>query len=65
MGCSNSKNTPTVCNSIKSCIRGKSKVDQEKAVVAVRASIKEVFNLFMIIDYLQLKDLVKVGRVSR
>ena len=30
-----------------------------------KASIKEVFNLFLIIDYLPLKDLVKIGQVSR
>ena len=28
-------------------------------------SIKEVFNLFLIIDYLPMRDLIRLGRASR
>jgi len=30
-----------------------------------KLSIKEVYNLFLILDYLPLRDLIRLGRVSR
>ena len=63
MGCAESK-----C--LKSCIRALERArvrvsakDLDKELY--KASIKEVFNLFLIIDYLPLKDLVRIGQVSR
>ena len=33
--------------------------------LARKLSIKEVYNLFIILDYLPLHDLIRLGRVSR
>ena len=33
--------------------------------LARKQSIKEVYNLFLILDYLPLRDLIFLGRVSR
>jgi len=59
MGCSNSK----VCTTITTvnCLQKLSKIMPHSGGIG----IKEVYNLFIIVDFLPLKELVKVSRVSR
>ena len=62
MGCTNSKVCASIQNS--SCLRKFSKV-VSNTDSGKRKGIKEVYNLFVIVDFLTLKELVKVSRVSR
>ena len=59
MGCSNSK----VCQTITTanCMRKLRKIMPSQE----GGGIKEVYNLFIVLDFLSLKELVKVSRVSR
>lgn len=38
---------------------------QQQPKATRKMSIKEVYNLFLVIDYLALRDLLRVGQVSR